>query len=424
MKFKNPLSRQKFYRPVINDVPDMILEILLYAACFFPFVEIIYIGSDTQPYGMLVSMLVVIFCWWKRAYTTKAYGVIALSGIGMGAFALILFMQQSVYMAFRSYFTYLTLIFVPLAVCLMMKKHGGLNDTLTKVCIWIWFLVGFVQKYIQSDFGYSITARHTTGGTRGAVSLASEPSAYGYVCIFLILIALRLKKHAKFYVLNLLIQVIVFATSSVALVYMAVYIGFYMLNELLRHKKYSVLKTVIVAGGGIGGLAIIAKYVPQTNRMGALVNFLFHEPQKLIQDESIVMRVEAIVYSFRSFYENHFLPHGMNEYRIMSGIGSLFYECGFVAIIILAAIAVIIWKSYPKDKSILYTFGFLFMMLSSIPFSSPIVGFYIGQCLYEALEKSREKVVRAERLPEASGETIWYCGKLYREKQNESIMDM
>mgnify|MGYP004679852907 CR=1 FL=1 len=424
MKFENPLSKQKFYRPTIDRVPDIILELLLYAACFFPFVQIVYIGSDTQPYGMLAAMLVVIVCWIRSARMTKAYGVIALCGIGMGAFALIMLLQENVYMAFRSYFSYLTLIFVPLAVYLMMKKHGGMNDTLTKAAIWIWFIVGFVQKYIRSDFGYSLTARHTTGGTRGAVSLASEPSAYGYICIFLILIALRLKKHAKFYVLNLMIQIIVFATSSVALVYIAVYIAAYMLNELLFHKKYAVLKTALVAGGGIGGLWFIAKFVPPTNRMGALVNFLFHEPQRLIQDESIVMRAEAITYSFRSFYENHFLPHGMNDYRLMTGVGSLIYECGFVAVIILAAIAVIIWKSYPKGINIFYTLGFLLIMFSSIPFSSPIVGFYIGQCLYEAVKKDREKVVHAETLPQKPGETVWYCGKLYREKQNESIMDM
>ena len=34
MKFKNPLSKQKYYRPVGNDMPGILLEILLYAAVF------------------------------------------------------------------------------------------------------------------------------------------------------------------------------------------------------------------------------------------------------------------------------------------------------------------------------------------------------------------------------------------------------
>ena len=126
---------------------------------------------------------------------------------------------------------------VPLATCIMMEMHGGLNEVLAKICIWIWFFCGFMQKYVQPEFGYSLLSRHTTNATRGAVSLASEPSAYGYMCIFFMLIAFRFRKNAKFYILNLLIQVIVFATSSVSLVYMAVYIVLYMINELLMRKK-------------------------------------------------------------------------------------------------------------------------------------------------------------------------------------------
>ena len=115
MKFKNPLSKQKYYRPVGNDMPGILLEILLYAACFFPFVELYYIGSDTQPYGMLVSMVIVILYWIRKASSSRVYIVAALAGIAMGAFAVILIMQGGAYMAFRIYFTYLTLIMVPLA---------------------------------------------------------------------------------------------------------------------------------------------------------------------------------------------------------------------------------------------------------------------------------------------------------------------
>ena len=114
----------------------------------------------------------------------------------------------------------------------------------------------------------------------------------------------------------------------------------------------------------------------------------------------------------------------MSEQKIMSGIGGLFYECGFIAIIILLAIAVIIWKSYPRDTRLLYTAGFLCIMLSSIPFSSPIVGFYLGHCLYEMRKREKEKIYRAEQVENNNGETLWYCGNLYRERKNEGFVDM
>lgn len=424
MKFKNPLSRQKFYRMTVNGIPDMALEILLYAACFFPFVQIVYIGTDTQPYGVLLSFLVVVVCWLRRAETAASYTVVMLACIIMSVSGIVLILNGNVYAAFRSVFTYMTLIFVPLAVCVLMERRGGLNEGLAKLCIWLWFLVGFMQRYVQSDFGYSLLSRHTTNEVRGAVGLAAEPSAYGYMCMFFALIALRFRKHAKFYALNAVIQAVVFATSSVTLVYMAVYIVLYMVNELVMKKKYSMLKTVVAAGGGIAGLLFIQRYFSSGNRMGALVEMLFHNPEKLLKDESIVMRVDAITYSFQGFFENHFLPRGLSEQKIMSGIGGLFYECGFLAIVILTAVAVIIWKSYPEDKRILYTGGFLLMMFSSIPFSAPIVGFYLGHCLYEMRKQEQRKAERAVRLKDTGGRTVWYCGKLYRERQDESIVDL
>ena len=56
---------------------------------FFPFVELYYIGSDTQPYGMLVSMVIVILYWIRKASSSRVYIVAALAGIAMGAFAVI-----------------------------------------------------------------------------------------------------------------------------------------------------------------------------------------------------------------------------------------------------------------------------------------------------------------------------------------------
>ena len=88
---------------------------------------------------MLVSMVIVILYWIRKASSSRVYIVAALAGIAMGAFAVILIMQGSAYMAFRSYFTYLTLIMGPLATCIMMEMHGGLNEVLAKICIWIWF---------------------------------------------------------------------------------------------------------------------------------------------------------------------------------------------------------------------------------------------------------------------------------------------
>ena len=424
MKFKNPLSQQKFYRKTVNALPDFLLELLLYLTCFFPFIQIIWWRADTQPYAVMVSILIILVCFIREGKGDKKNLVLICCGIIMGAFAMVDIYMDGFYSAFRSYFSYLSLICVPLAVFTIFKRRNGFNETLAKICMWVWFAVGLIQRYFIPEFAYPLLSRHTTGGSRGAISLATEPSAYGYMCLFMMLIALQMKKHARFYVLMLLVQVVVFASSSVTLVYLAVYILAYMLNELFLHKKFAMLKMVIVAGGGIGGLLVIRALFPPTNRMGALVNYLFEEPQKIIEDESIVMRLDAIKYGFGSFIENHFLPHGMYNFKIMSGMGGLFYECGFIAIIFLIAIGAIIWKGSPKGFRFMYVFGYMAIMFSSIPFSAPIMCFYLGICLYQAWEAEKEKVENQEGVKSLDSLPVWYRGRLYRRKEHESTMDL
>lgn len=422
MKFKNPLSRQKFYRPTINDVIDGIFEILLYFACFFPFVRVIPTNTDTQPNAALIAILIIILYWIKDGIQTRKYWIIAVPCVGMGGLALLGIFFDGFSSAFRSYFSYVSLICIPLAVLTIMKKRGGLNETLVKVCVWIWFIVGFIQKYYVYDFGYSILSRHTTGKTRGAVSLATEPSAYGYMCLFMILIVLQMKRQVIFYTGLLLLQIVVFASSSVTIVYIGVYVLAYMLNELFLKKKFALFKTVGVAGLGIGGLFAIKRIVPPTNRMGALVNYLFEEPQKIIEDESIVMRVEAITFSFESFIENNFMPHGMYTFKIMSGIGGLFYECGFIALIILVGIGVIIYKGSHRKYRLMYLLGYMIIMFSSIPFSAPLMCFYLGVCLWSAGVVKEEQ--QKETVLKNGGSVMWYHGKIYREIEDEGTVDM
>ncbi len=429
MKFKNPLSREKFHRRTISGMPELFFELLLYLTCFFPFIQFVWWGSDTQPYAALTSVLIILVYWFRTGTGEKKFLVLALCCIGMGAFVLVDIVMDGFLSAFRSYFSYISLICIPLAVFLILKRRGGLNEPLLKCCMWVWFAVGLIQRYFIPEFGFRFLSRHTTGGTRGAISLAPEPSAYGYMCLFMLLLALQMKKNAQLYAVMLLIQIIVFASSSVTLVYLAFYIIAYMLNELLWHKKFALFKVVVVAGGGLLTLFTIRAVVPPTNRMGALVAYLFEEPQKIIEDESIVMRVEAIRFGFESFVRNHFLPHGMFDFKIMSGMGGLFYECGFVALLILGAIGVLIWKGSRKGYRFMYVFGYMAIMFSSIPFSAPVMCFYLGVCLYQAWEAERKREEEEADAFEKDLPFVWYRGRLYvqkerREGQDESIVDM
>ena len=153
---------------------------------------------------------------------------------------------------------------------------------------------------------------------------------------------------------------------------------------------------------------------------------MFEHPERILEDESIVMRADAIKFGFESFIENYGMPHGMYTFKIMSGMGGLFYECGFIAFIILVAIGMLIWfGSHPKFR-LMYVIGYMLIMFSSIPFSAPIMCFYLGVCFYQAWVYQQEKYKNIASLAEDSEPAIWYRGKLYRKRviEHEGTMDM
>ncbi len=391
---KNPLSTLKFERKTISYVTvcDTILELLLYVNCFFPFLKFIYFGSDTQPYALLAGILIVVVSLWRERTMPKGAALLLLLGILMGAFAIIGFSQIGAYRVFRSYAVYATLMFIPAAAFFILKWKGGLNEGVAKLCIFIWFFVGFMQNYVDSSFGYSLIVRHTTNLTRGVVGLATEPSTYGYMCMFMLLVAMQFQKKKALYIALLLIQICVFAGSSVTLVYLAAYVFAYLLNEIVQARRYIALKIALVVGCAAFGIFYVRNYVPKTNRIRVLVDYVFENPAKFFNDGSIKLRINDIVESFSIFWSNAGIPDGLSEYKYMSGVGLVLLEAGFIGVLILALIAVIIWRGYPKRYRLMYTLGFMVMMVSAIPFSAPLCSFYLGVCLYHGWEMKNQSL--------------------------------
>lgn len=419
MRFKNPLSNHKFHIRIEKDWCSKIMEWLLYYGCFFPFIQfVIYIGSDTQPTGAIVAFAVVtVYCIQKRVRVSRRFGLLGAMVLLAGALAVWGLLWVNMYDTLRAYFSYISLLVIPLAAYLIFQRRGGVNERLVKIIIWIWFIVGFVQKYINSSFLYDILSRHVTNEARGVVSLSSEPSAYGYMCMFMLLFVVQFKKNRLLYAVNLLIQIVAFAQSSVTLVYLAVYIGMYIVNELVYCKKYALLKAAVLFGGGLGGLWLIDKVARQGSRIQVLVNSLFNQPEKLLKDGSITLRLNAITYSIEEFIANYGMPHGMTQ-KIMSGIGTVLYEFGVFGIVLVLLVAAVIWMGYPRDERITYTFAFLIIMFSSIPFSAPMISFYLGWCLYQ-------RKVRIMQHEAALGEIIAVEGRrIIRRKPYESTVDM
>ncbi|MGN0428111.1 MAG: hypothetical protein ACI4F0_09945 [Agathobacter sp.] len=392
---KNPFASIELERRVSANKKeyyfDKLWEFLLYLACMFPFtmwipyyfVPALYTASDTQPYALVFSAVILLIYIWKNPHLDKATMVCVFWGIGVIVFALLAIPDMGVGAALKKYSTYVSGVSIPIAVFLILKKNQGLNEGLLKLGIWIWFIVGFIQKNWIPNFGHYMVIRQVTNVSRGVVSCATEPTTYGCVCFFLILIALHFKKSRAFYVGFLLLQIFALAGSTISLLYVGVYIVGIALNEIIQRKKFALLKAVGLVGGGIWALYLGNKYNLLPARMKYLVGFAFQGNWvRVFGDGSVKLRIMGITDSVGSFLEHHGMPQGFNVVRLNSGIGILLMECGFFTIIFLAAVAVIIYKAYPKRIRFIFVFGFMCVMFSTVTFSNPIVGFYLGTCMY------------------------------------------
>lgn len=398
-KAKNPFPNLKIENHIATlDVKelgkqllDKLLEIGLYLTCFFPFVTFIYTGVDTQPYAIMMALIIILIYWIREnILISKANMLIICICAIMGIYVLLEFGTMSIEQLFSGYFPYAALMIIPYGTYLILTKNGGINEGYVKGIIWCWFLVGFMQKYINSSFAYPILTRYTTNATRGVVGLATEPSAYGYMCVFMMIFVMQFKTKKLLYLVNLLIQIVLFASSSVALVYIAVYMILIVFNEILRHKKFAFIRTMLLSGAGVGGLYLMYRYIPRTNRIGSLLYYLFNQPDKFFNDGSIRLRIMAIEQSITGFAEYRGLPHGISNIRIMSGVGELLYSGGFLSVLVLMVIAYILWNSYPRHTRFIYTVGFFIVMLSSIPFNASLANFYLGYCIYRSINKEKQ----------------------------------
>lgn len=374
----------------IAKIADCIFEVLLYSTCLFPFtmwVPVWYTGTDSQPYAFVISILAVLYyvCIKKENKCSREMMLLIFCVLLIGVYAITDAISLGIMYVAKRYVTYVSMASIPLALFFVMKARGRVWERFIKFSIWVWLIAGIIQKWFDSDFAGRYVIRQTTDIERGVVSLATEPSAYGYYCLFVLLLVWGFQKNRLFYMGLLLIQILAMAQSTVTLMYLGIYLIGYALNEILLRKKYAFLKYFGLLGGGLGALYFAYSKQLLPGRMYQIIHLvLIGDWSSLLKDGSIGKRLDGITDSIGRFVDNLALPQGFVGERYFSGNGILLVEGGFISVIILFVLANMIWKAYPGSQRFMFVFGFLIIMFSAIPYSCPIVCMYIGYCCYQA----------------------------------------
>ena len=178
------------------------LSRVVYFFCFFPFISLINTNTDLQPYALILSIiyLILLSCTSGCTFPKKLGGILI---VFIGATFVLLFSSvfiNNFFILIKAYASYLSIFVITFATYNILKMDGGLNERLVKVFIIIWLVIGLVQTFINRKFLLFIVPLLRTSTSRGVAGVFSEPSFYGYMCFFAMLLAMDFKKNKIVYI--------------------------------------------------------------------------------------------------------------------------------------------------------------------------------------------------------------------------------
>lgn len=373
----------------IHQIPiNSILEFFLYFFCCFPFVTPINFGTDMQPYALIVAVVYLIV---NNKILVSKMQIPQYTLVIFSTFILSVswFFSDDLFIILRSYYNYVSLGIISSAVFVSMQMRNGIVEKYLKIFFIIWFVVGLIQFIIYRNFLGFIVANFRTSPTRGVSCLASEPSFYGYMCFFFMMITYKFSKHKLFYMILAIVQIVFLAQSTVSLTYVVLFFMITLFHNLLEKRNFkaifSISLGIILA---IIVIWLINRYMSGSRIHNLIMKFI-NDPSAIMYDESAEQRMEHISISLNSFINAFGMPHGYAYFitrakRIMSGYGTLLHELGVIGL----AYILIYFRYIKKAFNISFAIVITIVMFSAIQIGIPIFGFIVGMSMYEYSESA------------------------------------
>lgn len=379
-------------------------QILLYAFCFFPFVKFLPLGLnlDTQPWALVWSCIFIVkkIINEKKLILPKKFLYLIAFALGNVLIVIVfdpwlpkdnLSMSTNItYTSIRNLLSVASMLIITYAVysdCII----NGFKEKYIKVIINIWLIVGLVQKYITREFLYFIVANARTSSNRGVVALASEPSFYGYMCVFMLLFVYDFKKDKLFYIINLIVQIVLLAESTNTLLFLACVVFFLVIKAISLANRKTVMKYIGIGVTGVIVCSIVFKQVILKMQGQRMVNFLniilsktnlSNKINVFLNDGSVAKRLWNITEPLGAFVRDYGLPHGIETVRDISGFAGYIYQYGVGGVIVIILIIILIRKGYSsKEIGKSFAYSFTAIMFIGIQMTSPIVWFFVGYCM-------------------------------------------
>jgi hypothetical protein len=405
---------------------DRLPVIAFYLGVFFPYLAVLPIGSDTQPLALFGALLILVAVGDIRVPRTLlvlmfplalSVALLALSGIGLDPV--------------RSVANYASLAAISWATYTVFKGEGGINKRWLRWSVYAWCVVGAVQTFVLPTFLNFLVTAARASETRGSVGLAPEPTTYALQCLLILpVVVCSLKgRERRNLVALLIVQILLFARSSMGALLLVLLAGLYGTLNLLSPRRLRLLVGLAVLAAVVVTV-LVRTGVPllTDSRVYALARLAIDDPALLVlQDQSGNERLSAIVFSIAGFFDAWTLPHGYLTFpayvheniprfsqwihrpndsnRIMSGYGAALFELGFVGLLIPLTLTRVVFRFFRREwrMALVFTLWLHMLLMTAIPLAVPLIGFVIGFFAYYSVHAAPVEVSGPDPEPEAAG---------------------
>ncbi|MDA9031557.1 hypothetical protein N9I31_06965 [Candidatus Pseudothioglobus singularis] len=390
---------------VKNKLPASISLILLFLTLlfsFFPYITPFSFGTDIQPWSILMVTTYSMSLFYNGYRFQRIFIYLMIPMV----FSISLFyVGDNQFSSIRSIAGYFNIVLTPFVFYFILNKYYDLTINFLKLVVITYLIIGLIQTVFDVNFLSLLLNRVSTFGGRGVTSLCPEPTFYGIVCLFLILLFLTLDIKNKNLFICLLVFQILFISKSTMVILLLLIFWFYYAIFKLNAKLFLLLFMFLIIAMVIF-ITLDSSYYE--TRVLHLFNKLITNPESLINDGSINSRLGDVYFPIMGFIDNFGMPHGFGSFsnyqatellkqdiflhkampndRIMSFYGGILFELGVIGLLIPISYSIILLRAYKKNiKNFLVFFFFLNTILfTAVPASLPLVGIYIAALLYRS----------------------------------------
>ena len=390
--------------------------------CFFPFIDLIRIGTDTQPNAMIIGSLVIF-----ASKKPKLNAPIILLWVTFIISVLFVFTTKlDAFLTAKLVLNYLSPPVVAMAAYIIFTElKYKVKFSVFMAVSMAYLLVGVIQTHFIHDFMsmFLNEARGILVGGRGVISLTTEPAFYGSTCLFLIVFSILnySKKQNLIAIPLLLFQMVIIAKSSIAFAILAGSIMVFGLVMIIRLKWKYVSALALSLFCVIIFQSQILSYFEGT-RTGRIIQNFAKDPLLIAEvDGSIAMRASNTFAPYFVIRHNYFMPMGYGRFlslltelseegryrklitkgtldqrkRIVGGINMVLFQLGFLGLLLPLAIYLAFKRLLHREAVLFALILFITILFTQIQLMYSLIGLIIASAIYQSnlYTESKRKIL-------------------------------